>query len=374
MRSRGLLIPLIALVAAVALALAGCGSSPTTQTPKAGGNANAGPFAKYAGLTGPDRTQKLLADAKTEGQVSIYTSNTDIDDLVNGFKQAYPGIKVNAFRANSETVLQRAQQESQARRLNADVIDTDDFELDALNSQGLLADYQSPIREKLRKQALFPGWIATRFNAFVVGWNTKLVPAGQEPKSFEELASPKWKGKLAMELSDFDWYMSLHTYLTTKKGMSDAQADDLFKRLAGNAKVVKGHTVMGELLSAGQYSVALSIYSHTIDKAAHEDGAPVDFRPIVAPVILRPNGAGLVREAKHPAAALLWMDWVLTDGQKEIAKAFRIPAEENVPGFTNPIPAGTETFDVPQDLLVKESKRWSDAYDELVRNAPKAQA
>jgi iron(III) transport system substrate-binding protein len=369
MKSRGLLIALVA----AALALAGCGSSPTAQAPGSSGDSTAGPFAKYANLSGADRTQKLLADAKTEGQLGIYTSNTDIDDLVAGFEKAYPGIKVNAFRANSETVLQRIQQESQARRLAADVVDTDDFELDALNSQGVLVDYQSPIRDSLRKDALFPGWTATRFNAFVVGWNTKLVHPGQEPKSFEELADPKWKGKLAMELSDFDWYMSLHTYLTTKKGMSDAQADNLFKGLVANAKVVKGHTVMGELLSAGQFEVALSIYSHTVDKAAHKDGAPVAFRPIVSPVILRPNGAGLTRDAKHPAAALLWMDWVLTDGQKDIAKAFRIPAQTNVPGFTDPIPAGTETFDVPQDLLVKDSKRWSDAYDELVRGAPKAQ-
>jgi iron(III) transport system substrate-binding protein len=368
MRSRGLLIVLVA----VALTLAGCGSSPTAQAPSGGSDASS-PFAKYSGLTGPDRTQKLLADAKTEGQLAIYTSNTDIGDLVGQFEKTYPGIKVNAFRANSETVLQRIQQESGANRIANDIVDTDDFELDALNSQGLLADYQSPIRDGLRKEALFPGWTATRFNAFVVGWNTKLVPAGQEPHSFEELADPKWKGKLAMELSDFDWYMSLHTYLTTKKGMSAAQADGLFKRLVANAKVVKGHTVMGELLAAGQFAVALSIYSHTIDKAAHKDGAPVAFRPVVAPVILRPNGAGLMRAAKHPAASLLWMDWALTDGQKDIAEAFRIPAESNVPGFTDPIPAGTETFDVPQDLLVKQNKQWSDAYDALVRGAPKAQ-
>jgi iron(III) transport system substrate-binding protein len=369
MKSRGLLIVLVA----VALVLAGCGSSPTAQAPSSGGDSTAGPFAKYTNLSGPDRTSKLLADAKAEGQVDIYTSNTDIDDLVKAFEKTYPGIKVNAFRANSETVLQRIQQESSARRTANDIVDTDDFELDALNSQGLLANYQSPVRDSLRKDALFPGWTATRFNAFVVGWNTKLVPAGQEPRSFEDLADPKWKGKLAMELSDFDWYMSLHTYLTTKKGMSDTQADDLFRRLVANAKVVKGHTVMGELLSAGQFAVALSIYSHTVDKAAHEDGAPVAFRPIVTPVILRPNGAGLMRDAKHPAAALLWMDWALTEGQKPIAEAFRIPAQPNVPGFSDPIPAGTETFDVPQDLLVKESKRWSDAYDDLVRGAPQAQ-
>lgn len=370
MRSRGLLIVLVA----VALTLAGCGTSPTAQAPANGGDSSAGPFAKYSGLTGSDRTQKLLADARAEGKLDIYTSNTDIQDFVKEFEKAYPGIKVNAFRANSETVLQRIQQEAGAKRTANDVVDTDDFELDALNSQGMLATYQSPVRDRLRKEALFPGWTATRFNAFVVGWNTKLVPAGQEPRSFEDLADPKWKGKLAMELSDFDWYMSLHTYLTTKKGMTSAQADDLFKRLTANAKVVKGHTVMGELLSAGQFSVALSIYSHTIDKAANKDGAPVAFRPVVAPVILRPNGAGLMRDAKHPAAALLWMDWALTDGQQPVAKAFRIPAQTNVPGFTDPIPAGTETFDVPQDLLVKESKHWSDAYDDLIRGAPKAQA
>lgn len=368
MRNRGLLIVLVA----VALTLAGCGTSPTAQAPRSGGDSS-GPFAKYSGLSGQQRTDKLLADARAEGQLGIYTSNTDIGDLVSDFEKTYPGIKVNAFRANSETVLQRIQQEAGANRIANDIVDTDDFELDALNSQGMLATYESPVRDRLRKEALFPGWTATRFNAFVVGWNTKLVPAGQEPRSFEDLADPKWKGKLAMELSDFDWYMSLHTYLTTKKGMSSAQADDLFKRLTANAKVVKGHTVMGELLSAGQFAVALSIYSHTIDKAAHEDGAPVDFRPIVTPVILRPNGAGLMRDAKHPAAALLWMDWALTDGQKPIAKAFRIPAEPNVPGFSDPIPAGTEIFNVPQDLLVKESKQWSDAYDNLVRGAPKAQ-
>jgi iron(III) transport system substrate-binding protein len=363
----------VALVA-VALVLAGCGTSPTVQAPSGGGDSSAGPFAKYANLSGPDRTQRLLADARKEGSVSVYTSNTDIGDLVKEFEKTYPGVKVNAFRANSETVLQRIQQESAANRIGNDIVDTDDFELDTLNSEGMLAEYQSPVRDSLRKEALFPGWTATRFNAFVVGWNTKLVPAGQEPRSFEELADPKWKGKLAMELSDFDWYLSLHTYLTTKKGMSKAQADDLFKRLVANAKVVKGHTVMGELLSAGQFAVALSIYSHTVDKAAHKNGAPVAFRPILTPVILRPNGAGLMLQSKHPAAALLWMDWVLTDGQKEIAKSFRIPAQPNVPGFTDPIPAGTETFNVPQDLLVKQNKRWSDAYDALIRGAPKAQA
>ena len=368
MRSRGLLIVLVA----AAVTLAGCGTSPTARAPGATGGATAsGPFAQYSSLSGAQRSAKLLADARGEGQLDLYTSNTDIGDLVDGFKKAYPGIKVNSFRANSETVLQRILQEHQARRTSNDVVDTNDFELDAMSSQGVLAPYQSQIRDALRKEALFPDWTAERFNAFVIGWNTKLVPSGQEPKSIDDLADAKWKGKLAVEVGDWDWFMSLHTYLTTKKGMSKAQADELFQRLTANARVVKGHTVMGELLSAGQFAVALSIYSHTVDKAA-KDGAPVAFRPVVQPIILRPNGVALMAGAKHPAAALLWMDWVLTDGQKAIAKSSRIPAANDVPGFTDPIPAGTEVFNVPQDLLVKDSKTWSDAYDGLLRKVPKA--
>jgi iron(III) transport system substrate-binding protein len=368
MRSRGFLIALVAAAAT----LAGCGASPTSTAPGAtAGAAATGPFAQYTALSGAQRTAKLQADARAEGQLDLYTSNTDIGDLVDGFEKAYPGVKVHAFRANSETVLQRILQEHQARRTSNDVVDTNDFELDTMNSQGVLAPYQSQIRDALRKQALFPNWTAERFNAFVIGWNTKLVPSGQEPKAVEDLADPRWKGKLAVEVGDWDWFMSLHTYLTTRKGMTNQQADDLFRRLVANARVVKGHTVMGELLAAGQFAVALSIYSHTVDKAA-KDGAPVAFRPVVQPVILRPNGVALMAVARHPAAALLWMDWVLTDGQKAIAKSSRIPAASNVPGFTDPIPAGTDIFDVPQDLLVKDSKTWSDAYDALLRKIPKA--
>src|SRR4051812_15951094 len=68
---------------AAGLLLAGCGSSPTSG----GGSARAtsDPYAPYAALTGAQRTQKLLADAKSEGGVlDLYTSNTDIQDLVDG--------------------------------------------------------------------------------------------------------------------------------------------------------------------------------------------------------------------------------------------------------------------------------------------------
>jgi iron(III) transport system substrate-binding protein len=361
MRRRG---TIASAVAAASLVLAGCGSSPTAGT--GSGDKNEAAYAKYAGTTGAARTSKLLADARKEGSLAIYTSNTDIGDLVAGFEKAYGGIKVDVYRANSETVLQRVSQEAAADKTANDIVDTNDFELDAMSKQHLLVPYDGPAKAGLRPEASFPDWTASRFNAFVVGWNTKLLSTG--PKSLQELADPRWKGRISMEMGDWDWYLAWHTYLTQKQGMSDAQATGLFRSLARNAKIVKGHTVQGELLSGGQFAVALSVYSHTVDKAARK-GAPVAWRPPVQPVMLRPNGLGLMTRPKHPAAALLWADWVLTEGQKVIADATRIPAAKSVPGYTNPIPAGTQTFDVPIDKLRTESKNWETAYDQLVRGA-----
>jgi iron(III) transport system substrate-binding protein len=371
MRRSRLTTCLVALTAAV-LATAGCSAGladgPGTT---AGAPAASTAYAPYAGLTGTARTDKLVADAKTEGgELDVYTSNTDIQALVDGFQAAYPGIKVNAFRANSETVLQRVLQEASAHKTANDIVDTNDFELRAMNSQGALATYDGPAKAALRADAKFDGWQAERFNAFVVGWNTAQVPEGQAPKSFTDLADPKWKGKVALEVGDWDWYASMHTYLTDIKKMAPADVDALFRAIVANAKVTKGHTVQGELLSAGQFAVAASVYSHTIDNAAAK-GAPVAWRPISDPVILRPNGFALMAQPRHAAAALLWADWVLGDGQQIIAKSNRIPAVENVPGFTNPILDSTPVYNVPNDVIA-DSAKWNTAYDDLLRGIPQA--
>ena len=142
--------------------------------------------------------------------------------------------------------------------------------------------------------------------------------------------------------------------------MSDDEVMTFFHELAANSKVAKGHTVMGELLSAGQFDVAPSIYSHTVDNAA-EKGASVAWKTNgkpVEPVVLRPNGVGLMKSAKHPAAAMLFFDFLLTDGQEAIAGANRIGA---IPTANDPL-AGVETVSVPEQELLDNPRKWSDAY------------
>ncbi|MGH3640898.1 MAG: ABC transporter substrate-binding protein [Mycobacterium sp.] len=353
----------IHVVLALVLLLAACGN-PTVDNAGAaapGSSAAQQVYDQINGLSGDQRTQTLRDLATKDGQLALYTSNTDIEDVVKAFEDKYK-IKVQTYRANSETVLQRVLQESSARYQGADLIETNAGELNALQQQQLLYPYTGELRDKVRPEGRKDGWTADRFNAFVVGWNTNKVAPGSEPKSLKELAGPQWKGRVGLEIGDVDWYAAMHDYYT-KQGMSDADVTSLFHSLAANAKIAKGHTVMGELLAAGQFDTAVSIYSHTVDNAAAK-GAPVAWKTAgkpIEPVVLRPNGAGLMKSAKHPAAAMLFLDFLLTDGQAVIAGANRIGA---IPTAEDPL-AGVETTSVPEEELLNNAKQWSDAYKRI---------
>ena len=168
-----------------------------------------------------------------------------------------------------------------------------------------------------------------------------------------------------MELSDYDWYLTLYGYWQ-QHGKSTAEIDRLFSEMANGAKVVKGHTVMGELLSAGQFSVAASNYSYLVQRAA-DKGAPVAYQPFVQPVIARPQGAGLMKSAPHPAAALLFVDWMLTEGQQVLVDLSLTPSIEPE-GLADPL-EGVEVIPVDVEKLANESAQWSERYNALLEKS-----
>ena len=363
-------LPLATSVIALVLTATACGGSPTASQ---GADANTDAanaaqeiYDRFNSMTGQERTDALLKAAKEEGELSVYTSNNDIADVAEAFKAKY-GIEVKTYRANSETVLQRVLQEGDANFHGADILETNSPEMNIVSSHDLLYPYRSEYRETVRPQGVKDTWTADRFNAFVVGWNTDLVKPGEEPKTFEDLALPKWRGKLAMELNEVDWYASLTTYWL-EHGKTQQQIDDLFDAIAANSKITKGHTATGQLLSAGQYSIFVSAYTQNIDAPAAE-GAPVTWRPAdgrpVQPITLRPNGVATMKNAQHPAAAVLFVDFLLTDGQDVLKSVHRIPS---VMSEGDPL-VGLELIEAPEDELLKNSGEWRDRYQQVTSRA-----
>ena len=367
-------LPLTALTA-VSL-LAACGGSPTSSgsNGEGGGREDSDAAAaatevydEFNGMSGQERTDELVACAEEEGELNIYTSNSDMDDLVDGFTDLYD-IDVSVYRASGETVLQRLLQEDEAGYYGADVFEVDALELDAAEQEGLLYPYQSELRDAVREEGKpSENWTGTRFNAFVVGWNTDNVAPGEVPTSLEELAGPEWKGRVSMELGDVDWFAAMHDYYVEEQGMSEEEFTDLMTRLASNSQVVKGHTVQGELLAAGQFDVGVSMYSHTVDGAAAE-GAPVAWQTAdgaaVEPIVLRPNGIGLLATATNPCAATLFVDYELSEGQDLVREAFRI---SSIAGAEDPL-EGYEVYPVPLEQLLENSETWDQAYEDVVAN------
>jgi iron(III) transport system substrate-binding protein len=356
----------VAAALAAALLISACGTSPT-----AGGGGTSGAkndaiakaqavYDRINGLSGEERTKTLKDLAEKEGKLSIYTSNTDIDDVVSAFEDTYK-IDVSVYRGNSESVLQRVLQEQKANFFGNDFVDTNAGELNIMNKEGFFSAYKGALRDAVRKEGQADGWTASRFNAFVIAWNTSKVKAGEEPKTFEDLADPKWKGQVSMEVGDVDWFAALYKYYLDK-GKSDAEVKDLFTKVAANSKIAKGHTTQGELLSAGEFAITVSSYSHTIDKAV-DKGAPVAWKPVAQPVVLRPNGIALMKTASHPAAAMLYADFMLTEGQKILKKSFRMGS---VVTGSDPL-AGQTVITVPEQELLDNAKKWDDLYAEIVQ-------
>jgi iron(III) transport system substrate-binding protein len=86
-----------------------------------------------------------------------------------------------------------------------------------------------------------------------------------------------------------------------------------------------GHTLLTQLVSAGEVPVGLTVYSSGVTSAKRA-GAPIEWAPI-EPVIAQPLGVGLARYAPHPHAALLFADYLISpEGQELFSSLGRPPA------------------------------------------------
>ncbi len=363
MKKKALMVPVVALAAV----LTACGSPVAS-----GGDDGASKidkeaqevFDKYNAMSGEERTDALVAAAQEEGEVAVYTSNTDLDVIIDAFSDAYD-IDVNVYRGNSESVLQRVLQESKAGFAAVDLVETNSGEMNIIGEEGLFYPYESELRDTVRPEGQKELWTADRFNAFVVAYNTDLVKPEEMPATIEDFADPKWKGRISMELGDVDWFSALFNHYV-EQGKSEAEVTDMFKAIAANSKVIKGHTVQAELLSAGEFAAGVSMYSHSVQEGT-EEGRPITWQPEgvppVQPVVIRPNGAGLMGTAKNPAAALLFMDFLLSDGQKNIADEYRIGS---IPTAKDPL-EGLETIEVDEDEMLNNVEKWDELYAEILK-------
>ncbi|HET9650938.1 MAG TPA: extracellular solute-binding protein [Usitatibacter sp.] len=316
--------------------------------------------AELAAYDKPDREQKLAAGAKKEGELAIYTSaqSDDMGALVKAFEAKYPGIKVTMWRSSSEKVLQRFVQESRGNRHAMDVAETNGPELEAMHREKLVEKMSSPYLKDLIPQAIMPHgeWTGTRLNVFVQAYNTNLVKKADLPRKWEDLADPKWKGKLGIEQEDSDWLAGQFAELGADR------ATKLFKDIVdkNGVSVRKGHTLLTQLVASGEIPLALTVYNYKAEQLKAK-GAPIDWFHL-GPAIARPNGIAVARKAPHPHAAVLFYDFEISpEGQQILAKRDFVPTSKKVDTPLNKVPMKFVDVRVQLD----EFQKWEKLYEEL---------
>jgi iron(III) transport system substrate-binding protein len=318
----------------------------------------AGPHKALYMYQGADRDKRVLEGAKKEKQVVVYTSlNTkDSVPITQVFEKKY-GVKVELWRSSSEKVLQRAITEARAGRFAVDAFELNGPELEAMYREGLLEEYYSPHFKSL-PPAAFPKhrhYAADRFNFFTIAYNTNLVKPNEVPNSYEDLAHPRWTGKIGLEASDTDWFASIVKYMGEEKGLA------LFRKIAQQKPQLRtGHTLMAGLVASGEIPLAATIYNHNAERLLVK-GAPVKWKALT-PTFGRPNGVAVAKRTDRPHAALLFADFMLSpEGQELIKQVNRVPASTAVETNLNKFPY--EMIDPA--IVLDEAPKWEKIWSEL---------
>jgi len=314
--------------------------------------------AAVATYRGADRTQKLIDGAKKEGELMLYSSLTQEDQLriAEDFRKKY-GVTLKFWRASQANILQRAASEARAGRFEFDVLETNAPQLEALAREGLLQKMDSPLAEQELMPETVPAhgeWMPDRLNLVVYAYNTSAVKKAEIPKTWPGLLDARWKNRIGMESTNVEWFAAVVESMGEEAGLEQ------FRRMGDNGVAVRtGHTHSTGRVIAGEIPLMMGVYSHDVDRMKAK-GAPVDWF-VISPDVILPSALAVSRRAPHPHAAALFYDYMLTEGQRFYVEMYRVPANKSYESPVRALVARGQAF------TIVNARRGVDDYDRWLR-------
>jgi iron(III) transport system substrate-binding protein len=272
---------------------------------------------------------KLLEGAKKEGRLVLYTGmeTEEASVFTKEFTRKYPFIKVDVFRSAGEKVQARFVVEHRANTHLADVFQTSIVQVYQLKNLGMLARYISEEAPAFAEGFKDPQGYWTTFYQipYVIGYNTRQVAAKDVPSSYEDLLHPKWKGLISLETEEYQWFYQMLQIMGRDKGL------EFMKRFAAqNLQMRKGHTLLAQLVAAGESAIATVVYSNRVERMK-ATGAPIDWVRFKGPTITVINAISIPDKAPHPNTARLFVDFALSkEGQGLLRAQRRVPGRSDV--------------------------------------------
>ena len=321
-------------------------------------------LALCAALSWSAAAQPLAEAAKKEGKVVIYGSLESgiMDAVEKAFTKKY-GIPIEYFRAASNKTLDRVLTEARAGRALSDVVVTNRGPMLLLKDEKVFAKYISPEAANFPPDVRDPdGMLSPIYRMVIVGilYNTKLVKAGDAPKSLDDLLQPKWRGKWVMpdpsrHFTTGVWVRNLEEYygkdwMGFVKRMAESKPILVESFIPSAQKIISGEALAG---------ITYVKYVHIFGK----DGAPLDY--VRLPKMLADgHHAGISAKAPHPNAARLFVDFFISrEGMEIMAKEGEFVTAQ---GVYPPIKDAEKIKAVAMDELdAKEYRKWAEEFRKL---------
>jgi ABC-type Fe3+ transport system substrate-binding protein len=321
----------------------------------------------------PAADPALIEAAKREGQVTWYTTQIMTQfgrPAIDAFQKRY-GIRINAVRGDSIEHAVRMLNEAQAGRVQADVFDGTS-NATAMKRAGAALQWQPDRAKLLPKEFSDPEgyWVASNIYVQTPAYNTNLVSKGSEPRNWPDLLDPKWKGKMAWAThattSGAPGFVGVVlTELGEEKGKAylRALAKQNIIEVGGSARSIVDQVI------AGEYPLALQIFNHQPFISA-ERGAPVDWIA-VNPSMAILAVAGVSKDAPHPNAGKLLVDFLVSDEAQELFReAGYIPVAPDVPPRNPALRPDGKSFRgifFSPEAIDASMPHWAEVYSEIFR-------
>jgi iron(III) transport system substrate-binding protein len=260
-----------------------------------------------ANYAGSDRQKMLEEGARQEGSLLVYTTGTQIKPLVDRFEQKYPYVRVEMGRASSADIARKVVEEYRAGYHKVDAFELASHGLVVPRDEKILQPFRSPELAAFSADAVEPGrhWVVVRESYTGIGFNTKLLPPAQAPKTYQDLLDPQWKGRMAIS--------GVSTTAVNWVGtMLIAQGRDFVRKLGNQNIRIYNLTgrALANLMTAGEVVLSPTIYNSHVAASAKK-GAPLAWNA-PGPVPVTDSGVAIASRAPHPHAAMLFVDFLMS--------------------------------------------------------------
>jgi iron(III) transport system substrate-binding protein len=324
-------------------------------------------LAGIAGLAAPAHSQDAVdvEAAKREGKVVWYTS-TPIEQgqkIVDLF-QKETGIKVEMFRSGGSAILRRFQQEADAGRIAADVLTTSDPAASAvLTRKGVFVPFKPKDFDKIPEAAKDPNgaYIAQRLNMMTIYLREDKVPEADQPKTWDDLLNPKYKGKMVLTDPSFTaLQVSVIGMMSKQRGWG------FYEKLQKNdVMVVQGNQQVSDMLKRGERLIAVG----ALDSYAAEERRAGHAIKTLYPsdgVFVIPSPTAVVKGGSNPNAAKLFAQHMISEPVQRLfpadggfAARSDVPPPEGSPDLQS-----IKILPVDYDYIEKETPRIKRRFNE----------